>query len=392
MLPASADFLKVLKKPIKQLFLKFEFYDSHMNYIDEFTKQINKNDVGSISINIDRPVRRSFSFSLNNINGEFIWGEDKLIWINKRVKVFTGLKLTNGDIEYIPQGVFVLTEPSDSHNFEGKVTTINGQDKFYLMTDKRGKFLNQLTIETGTNIATAIKLIAQDAGETMFNFDDVTETVPYELTYQPEDNRYKAIKELADLAKCDIYYDVNGYLRLRRIDLNDISNYPAVWTFKYGDSTEKFYAGNVRRMDEQITSNHIIVLGGSSQTATARYELIVDETDSLWVDNPYSIQQIGDLLYYHNNGNPDGLITTNDEAKWRAKFELMKRLGYTEQVSLSIAPHWLLDGGDIIEIIDGENNVNGRYLIESLSIPLNPQLMTLECKKERKIIDDWDFI
>ena len=393
MITCSQDFITALKQPIKQLYVKFEFYDSNDVFIDEFTKKITRDDLGSISVDRNRPIRRSFSFSLNNTKNEFDWGESNLIWLDKRVKLFIGLKLLNGEIEYVPQGYFIITQPSNSHNFEGKRTNLTGQDKAFLFTDKRGKFVNEQIISAGVNIATAIKLIVDDI-EDKFNFDNITETVPYELTYHAGENKWKAMKELAEFAQCDLYYDVNGYLRLKRIDLNELQQYPPVWTYKYGDKSERFYAGNIRVLDDEIMANHIRVLGGSSQTAEVIYDLIVDENDGseLWTDNPYSIQKIGELLYLHNNGNPDPLITTELEAKARAKWELMKRLGYTEQVNMQISPNWVHDVGDIIEIQDDENSVSGRYIIESFELPLNPDLMNCTCRKERKVIDDWNFI
>ncbi|MFB5759115.1 DUF5048 domain-containing protein [Paenibacillus medicaginis] len=392
MINCSQDFLNALKRPIKQLYVKFEFYDSKMNYINEFTKQVTESDTGSIDVNGDDPVRRNFSFSMTNKNDEFTWGEQKLIWIDKRVKVFVGLKLANGNIEFIPQGVFILNEPKDYHTIDEKKTVVSGQDKMWLMTEKRGKFKYETTIETGANIGTTIMTLAGKVGETLFNFDRVTATVPYKITYQPNDSIYDAIEELALLAKCQVYYDVYGYLRLQNIDLNDFDSNPAVWSYIYGDENERFYAGNVREMDESDLANHIYVLGGSSNTATCSYELIVTEKDNRWKDSPYTIEKIGDVLYTHNDGNPDSLLTTNDECKWRAKYELMKRLGYSEKLSLSIAPNYLHDVYDIIKIEDPENNVTGKYMIESFSVPLSPDLMSCECLKYRKVIDNWDFI
>jgi hypothetical protein len=393
LIPASEQFIKQMKSSIKQLYVKLELFDSNMSFIKEITQKVTRDSIGSISVNADRPIRRSFSFSLVNNNNEFDWGDQNLVWIDKRVKLYTGLKLSDGTVEYVPQGVFILTSPSDSHNFQGKIANITGQDKGYLMTGSRGKFVNETTIETGVKIVDAIRIIAEGAGETLFNFDDgITATVPYELTYQSNDNRWKAIEELAKLAKCDIFYDVNGYLRLRKIDLNEFETEPIQWSYKYGDTNERFYAGNVRRMEEGILANHIRVLGGSGQTATTLYDLVVDENDTNWTGSPYTVQNIGRVLYEHQNGNPDGLITTNDEAKWRAKFELRKRLGFTERLELSIAPNFLHDVHDIIEIIDSENSVTGKYLIKSFQLPLNPQLMTIECLKYRKIISNWNFI
>jgi hypothetical protein len=72
---------------------------------------------------------------------------------------------------------------------------------------------------------------------------------------------------------------VNGYLRLKKIDLNDLWLYPPTWTYTYGDISDRFYAGNMRRFDDTILSNHIRVLGGSSQYAEVLFDLKVDENE-----------------------------------------------------------------------------------------------------------------
>jgi hypothetical protein len=269
---------------------------------------------------------------------------------------------------------------------------LTGQDKAYLLSDNRGKIVNDLTIATGTNIASAIKTIASNAGETLYNFDSVSVVTPYELHYSAGESTWKIIKELADLAICDIYYDVYGYLKLKLYNLNEIDQYPAVWIFKYNDPTEKFYAGNVRRLDVGEMCNFVRTCGGSGQSATVTYDLIVDETNPLWVGSPYSIQKLGKIVYFHNNGTPDPLISDIALAKARCKWELMHRLGYSEKVSLNISPLQILDGNDVIGIEDSENNVTGKYRIVSFDVPIIPDLMTIECLKHRQILTDWNAI
>lgn len=396
MINASTNFINSMLSPQKKLHIKIELYDSQYNYLGEITRQV-KSDMGTLAINGDSPIRRSFSLSLDNSFGEFIFGENNLIWIDKRLKLFIGLESWNNEIEYVPMGVFVLTEPSDGHTSDGKTATINAVDKAYFMTDKRGKFINEQIIEVDTKITDAIKIIASHVGETMFNFDDVQDTVPYELTYSGDDNRWNAIQELATLAKCTVFYDAYGYLRLKKIDLNMFENEPVTWEYKYGSNDERLYAGNVRKFNEENLANHIRVLGGNGDTATVTFDLTVDETDTtygdLWKDNPYSIQKIGKVSYFHNNNSPDPLITTEDEALWRAKFELMHRLGFAEDVSLSISPNYLHDCDDIIFLEDKENGIEGgKYLIKSINLPLSPSVMTMEIVRYRKIIDDWSFI
>lgn len=391
MIPCSQDYLNALRAPIKEVYIKFEFYDYQMNYINEFTKQITENDLGSISVSSDRFVQRNFSFTLFNEQNEFTFSENSLVWIDKHVKLFLGLKLRNGIIEYVPQGVYCVTEISDSHTASGKYTKISAQDKGWKMVDKRGKFKNRLTLETGANIGESIKTLAGKVGETMFNFDSTYITIPYTIIYEPDNSIGDAISELALLARCTVGYDVFGFLRLKNIDLDEFDKIAPSWSYVYGDPNERFYAGNVRKMDESDLANHIVVYGGSSETVTSSYELIVTESNPLFQDSPYSIEKIGDIIYFHNNGNPDPLLDA-DSCKYRAKYSLMQKLGYSEKLSLSISPNFLHDVNDVIQIEDVENNVSGKYLLKNFSIPLKPDLMSCECLKHRKVIESWDFI
>lgn len=396
MINASNEFVKSMLSPQKTLFIKIEIFDSEMNYIKEITQQV-KSDLGTLAISGESPIRRSFRLTLDNSLGEFIFGENNLIWIDKRLKLYIGLKTWNGEIEYIPMGLFVLTEPEDEHSLNGKPTTINAVDKAYLMTDKRGKFINEQIIETGAKITDAIRLITSHVGETLFNFDDVTDIVPYELTYSGTDNRWNAIQELATLAKCTVYYDSLGYLRLRKIDLNKFENEPVTWEYKYGSPTEKLYAGNVRKFNDSNLYNDIVVLGGSGDTAVSKYRLTVDEQDvkwnGMWINHPYSVQKIGYNTYFHQNGSFDPLLLTEDECKWRAKFEMMNRLGFTEDVQISISPNYLHDVDDVIWLEDNENGIKGsKYRIQSINLPLAPSIMTMSILRYERVLENWDFI
>ncbi|MDF2789822.1 MAG: hypothetical protein K0S80_2920 [Neobacillus sp.] len=390
MIPHSDSFRTTLKSQIKELYIKIELYNQNMDFIKSIEKKVAKSESGSISVDKGRPVRRNFNFTLNNVNGEFTWGENSIIWLGTRVKVWTGLKSKSGIIEYIPQGVFVITEPQDTHTQDGKMVTISGQDLAFNYTEKRGKFVNDVIISEGINIGDAIKLIAQENGETRFLFDAITETVPYELTFSSNSDRWKAMEDLSRLAKCEIFFDVNGYLRVKKLDdLNDIQNEAAVWTFTLGDN---FYAGNVRKMDESQMYNHFITIGGGSNSEVFRHEIIITEADPLWADSPYSIEKIGRIIYFHNDGNADSLIDSLESAKYRNKYELMQKLGYAEKLSVTSAPVFVLDASDIIEVTDSHNNVSGRYMIDSLTIPLKAQPITFEMSKEVKVVTDWNLL
>lgn len=332
MIPCSQDFLNALNSPMKQLFLKIEFYDQNMNLLVTFDENVSKYQnfrggtapnhfsnygtmrnmsqkrLGAISVDYTRAIRRSFSFGMDNSTNNFDWGPDSVVWLSNRAKIFFGLQIANGTIEYIPQGVFVVTAPTDAHNpKDGKNVYINGQDKAYLMSGTIGKFVNETTIESGTALTTAIMSIAQSAGETMFNFDPVTYTLTNAVTYQGTDSKWTAITDLAALAECIVFYDVNGYLRLQQVVTN-FQQEPSVWSYVYGSPTELFYAGNVRALDDKKLANHIRVIGGSSTTPEILYDLIVDETV------PYTLSQtIADLVQWQAGtfNNTQAILTPN---------------------------------------------------------------------------------
>ncbi|QZY57171.1 hypothetical protein [Crassaminicella profunda] len=276
-----------------------------------------------------------------------------------------------------------MTQPEATNTPQENTVSISGQDQWYLLTGNFGRFTHETTINAGTNIKEAIKILAQGAGIKNTILDDTDIIVPYDLTYQIGQNRGTAMKELT--SKChsdgeyfyDIYFDINGYLRFGKYQ-NPLLDSPC-WTYKIDNTT--LYAGSTRRLDDTELFNHILVLGGSSNTAEFRTEIVIDDTLTEWANHPYSIQRIGNRFYAWNDGNPDSNIDTQSQCDARAKFELKKRLQYIEKVSINIAPNYLHEVNDVIEIIDSNNGCVGNYQLKQFSIPIKPKIMIAEAIK-----------
>lgn len=395
MITYTQAFKNAMLSPQVRVYIKIEIYDSKMKYIKQLQQQVTS-DIGTLAVNGDSPIRRSFKINLDNSLGEFIFGEKNMIWLDKRIKLFIGLQTWNGTLEWVPQGVFILTNPEDNHTLSGKTASINASDKAYLMTDNRGKFVTEFIIAKDANIVSTIKTIAGKVGETLFNFDTpdtANSKVKYELQYASGDNYWKAIEELATMANCQVFYDVNGYLKLKKINLEEFDNAAITWSYTYGSSSEKLYAGNARVMNASELYNDIVVIGGGSQSASVKYRLTVDETNSIWKNHPYSVQKIGYNTLLWNGGSPDVALETVQQCKDRAKLELMKHLGFDEDIQLTISPNYLHDVNDVITITDSNNGLTGdKYMIRSLDIPLSPALMTINCSRYKKVISNWNFI
>lgn len=384
MINSSNEFKVALLSPVQEVYIKLELYNSNGVLLDNITKHVNSDTVGDISVDSSRDIRRMFTLTLDNRSGSFTWNKDSLIWIdNKFVKLFIGLKLSNGEIEYIPQGVFILTEPLSTHKPAENTVTLNGQDRWYLLSGSLGRFNRETTILKGTSIKNAIRIVAEIAGIKDMILSDCDIVVPYDLTFSIGSNMGDALKELAQKAHTlddlfyDIYFDVNGYLRFEGV--KDVLLEAPVWTYKIDNNT--LYAGSVRKLNDKELYNHIFACGGSSNVAEFSSEIIIDESLPEWKDHPYSIQRIGDRFYAWNNGNPDSVIDTKAQCDARVKYELNKNLRYSEEVEITFSPNYLHECNDVIEIIDSNNGCDGYYQLKSFTVPIKPKLVIANAVK-----------
>jgi hypothetical protein len=366
MIQVDNDIVIALKSnKIKEFYAKIDLLDKDERVIEEITTKVID---GSINVSKEREIRRTFSMEVVNENNEYTWSVGGKIWLDKRIKLWIGVKV-NGKFKFIPQGIFVLTDFSASSSYTGeKKASLSGSDKWSLLSGEPiGKFINQTTINTGTKISDAIKIIAKDGGIDKFIFDHCDVTVPFVLSYEMGDSRGKAIKELADLAVYSIYFDVNGYLCFRpQVDLETM---PSVWTYDKSEYT--LYAGSEKKLDHTDLYNKVLVIGGSSQTPTVTAIAVDDNPNS-----PTSIQQINERLFLFNNGSSDPLIHSQLLAQARADYELKNHLRIAERQTISLICNPLHEAEDVITLVEDWTNTNDKYELISFTIPLRVNATT----------------
>jgi len=367
MINCSDELITILQSGRIENICKVEILDENENFLEEITTDIID---GSISVDGDRDSKRNFSLTIQNDNNYYTPGSAHLIWLDKKIKLYIGIKLSDGTYEYIPQGVFIFTNPKAISKSAQTQVILNGSDKMAGW----GKRVNNLTIAAGVNIGTAIQVVLNGI-ESRFNFDDCTEVTPYSLTYTPGTENKKIVKELADFITWYAGYNVYGELRFKP-QPTDLDQVASVWTYQSEDYT--LYAGSEMEIDDTELYNHVLTIGASSQNATVSAE--ASDTD---VSSPTSIANIGDRLYIHNNGSADSLITTVALAQARSDYELRKRLQYLEKQNLTIFSNFLHEDGDIITLVDPYLDTNDKYELMKFTIPLKLDMITAECWKVR---------
>lgn len=372
---APEAFKAAMTSAVVKQTLRIELLDKDENTIEQIeTEAID----GSVSVDGERDVVRQFNLTLENSDGLKTWNIGGKYWIDKKIKPYIGLKTQSG-WHYTPLGVFFLQRPTA--NSQSRTASFSGGDKMVQFDGSmRGKLANAWIIPKDTLITDAIRLLAVDGGEleSKIAFNQCTVRVPFELTYQPGEPRLKAMRELADLAVYQLFYDVNGFLRFRPLAADPLQQ-PVSW--RYDESEWTLYAGGEKILDDDKLFNKVVVVGGSSQSATVYAERVNDDQN-----HPFSTVNIGERVYFHNGGNPDPLITKQDYADARADYELQRLMRVVERHSFYADPNFLHEAGDVCEIVDTNTATNAKFELMRFNIPLsyNGQ-MTLETARLRGV-------
>ncbi|WAH35053.1 hypothetical protein [Alicyclobacillus dauci] len=368
MIPVSSDLLALYQKgPIFQTSRKLQVLDRSYRVLAEFTDEIFD---GQITCDNSRSAIRSMDIKLVNTSGQFTWGANNLIWLDKYFKPFYGV-MVNGQWEWIPQGVFPCSQPiADSEASSKAVNEVEfqGGDKM----DYLGICEDNITVATGGDIGTEIKAVLNGI-ETMFLFDDTSsmQKIPYDMTWPAGTQYSQIISDMAGIITWEIFYDVNGYLRLRA-PIDPTTTVPILTLDANGESFS-LWAGAQRQADDSNLANYIVVYGGSSQTQLVSYTMQDNDPNS-----PTSIQRIGKRVYLHNNGNPDPVITTQALAQYRAEYEYKKRLQVVEKLNFKVFPVPFMDVDDVYQITDSRNGTSGKYQVVSFTLPFGTSSTSYE--------------
>ena len=362
-------------KAIKDKIIKPKFRLSLLRQDETVQEEIIEDIVdtsGSLSINYQQGQRRSLNFSLRNTDGKWTPNENNnFLWIGSKFKLDLGIEI-NGENYWYPNGVFVIGDPSVSHNNSDKQTTIQCCDKFALLDGTLGGNIDgTYVINVGTNIKQAIKdILMLDNGNgypldmipLLFDNKYKDEVTAYTITKTPDTPIGEIITELADMLSCDVYYNENGNLVFQS-GLTDIANLnkPVLWKFRE-DELEYLNSGISYSFSK--VKNRITVVGGNVND-NALYSAISENTNP---KSPTRMQKIG----IKNKYIEDSSIYTTQLAQDRADYELNKYsiLGLAITFQSSYMAH--LDVNNCIEITDSffgyESN---RFIIQSLNIPIS---------------------
>lgn len=397
---SAADINFIMRQKTKKMKLKIESLNLEDKVIGEIKGYCTG---GTLDITNSDMIRRSLSLQFV-ANEKLEINNKSPFWINKRLRIHTGVENYNGDTYWVNQGVFVPTQPETSVSITGRTITLNAMDKMVLADNH---LLDSTLISYCANydynnetcrkscprnescsswapiyMSDAIVGLAKHYGETQFSIVDKGYELPYNMEFSAGDVVQDCIKEVTNLyMNYECFYNTAGKLVFQEMKsrLTDIP----VWDFS---GSSDFTISRGITADYTKIYNDFKVFGyyDDDKATQPTWRIVMQDTVE---ENPpkntkyvsgheFSVEKMG---RQHSLVISEDNYTTDEQCKARAEYEKQCAENLINNFSISTAPIYSLN--DVNRVIKVNDNGN-RYtcLIDSITYPLDVvSPMTISC-------------
>lgn len=368
-------YLKTIKEQNYNVKFRIEILDwTEENVQQEITENIVKGS-GSLAVNYQQGVRRSFSCDLANIKNEFtpsfLTGT---LYATTKLKLYVGLEAkVYDDIYWWSQGVFLITDVVNKSSGSNKLVTINCVDKFGVFGDELGyaQLQGDYKIEKNTLIHNIFKDILSIDMENGCVLDHkkpfldplyYKEVMPYTLVKNKGEYMSDILITLANVLGCNIYYDTEGVLNVTTgTDDCTYAREGSIYIFnddscEAGDFDLKTNYGSI--------VNSVTVIGTNVNDKV--YSYTAKNTD------PFSPTRIEYVGLKECEPIESSMVYSEERAKDYALYLLKQRSILQSSFSFKsvFIPH--LDVDKVIIVSNSDYGLfESRFIIKSLTIPFS---------------------
>ena len=325
-----------------------------------------KTTSGSIEVDANSDIRRTCNLSLvaKDID-ENIISEGGELWLDKYIKIYQGIDnpRDNNKTVWWNMGIFLINNPNTVYSAADHTISFEGLDLMAKLTGRRNGQLPAVAtlVPAGSKIADVVKkTITQLGGFYNYIIEDEGLEVPYDIKMDMGATIYDLLAELRDLySNWEMFFDVDGVFHWQKIPNGE----KEAVVVNFNEIQPLIISDNVN-IDFENVKNHIIVYGRLLDTG----EQIMATASDTNAESPFCISKVGQINYIVD----DERIYSNELAKDRADYELYLHARLNDSISLEIVPiPWLNDVNIKIAYTNEKIGIEGEYLIQSLSIPLD---------------------
>lgn len=395
-------YLAELHKPMRKMYVKMEILSHYEGAIGEITSDLSSTD-GSITINKEQGCRRSCSLSIIDRSGKYIPQKDSSFWYNRKFKIFIGLQVDE-NIYWFPQGVFV----TKSANSNGRRLNVEGVDKYGFLDGTLNARMCLVEYQAsvtnskkGTNIATLIKdTLMLDLGNNipLDPVEPIIDPIFYNVTLYDDividEGGYlgEIFDKIAEMYGANIYYDVNGRLRMERV-----FNYNLPSWYRHLSPQFELSETEITETDINYTYNYDgvnIITVTTDNTSGEIYSYTAKN------ENPQSPVNINAIGYKGLDGGTYyiPLGDTSEESgeekcRQQAEYMLLQHTCMSTGISynLPITPHLNVD--NTVRVSNDYYNFDKQlFIVNSITMPLSASEMSIEATNLQWLPFDTDCI
>jgi hypothetical protein len=319
-------------------------------------------DTGKVSVSTSNAIRRTCEVHLttDRTSTNFVPddGFDYLAPFGNQLRIYRGIQYTDGTEEYIPLGVFVITEVQIQDTNDGVSISVRGEDKSIIVS--RNKWTSTYQMVSGTLEASLTALLQNRYADIEVDFPTTQVTIN-QIVLGADSNLdpWKDAVMLAQLVGYDLYFDVNGIATMRQFPTLDAAS--VVATYEEGNGTT--ITSLDRKISTKETYNGVIyTVEGSQVTTPIRVEVWDEDTTS----PTYRYGVFGSVPTFITTN----VIGTSADAIKAATLLLNTYIGQQEEITFESIVDPSLDVNDVIYVKSVGAKVDRTVIIDSMDIPL----------------------
>ena len=215
----------IVYQPVKDLTISLEILNSDMKIMDSIEGKLISD---SFSIDANSDVRRSYSAELLVTDNSLIHGEGKLIWMDKYIRPFVGIKdsRTGEVIKYL-KGTFIILDGNYSYNATTNTLSLSCSDLMSELNGERnGVLKSAIKYEEGADVRELIVSLLAETKVRKYILSDLDGlTTPYEMEFDATQTYYDVLNELISLfSYFEMFFDVDGTFIIQKIPHQDTDN------------------------------------------------------------------------------------------------------------------------------------------------------------------------
>lgn len=318
---------------------------------------------GQVSVSTSNASRRTCEITLHTDPEDTDLvpdtGYDFLTPFGNQLRLYRGIQFADGTEEYIPLGVFVITDVEIADASQGVTITVRGEDKSIIVS--RNKWTSAFQMLTGTLEASLSNLLQNRFPDIEINFP-VTNVSINQVILGADSNidPFKDAVMIAQLVGFDLFFDVNGVCTMKQFPTLDAAT--VVATYEEGNGTTIDTVN--RNISTKETYNGVIyTVEGSQVTTPIRVEVWDEDTTS----PTYRYGVFGSVPTFVTTN----LISTSAEAIKAATLLLNTYIGQQEEITFTAIVDPSLDVNDVVYIKAVGSKVDRTVIIDSMDIPLS---------------------